>query len=95
MEKGSSGKRNYHTRRLSKKVLGVEATQTSEAEASHLIGRIIEKGISSESTKQRPLNPASVPSLGPTVLPFPVARHRSHGPVSSSPHFFAKLIICS
>lgn len=80
MEKGSSGKRNDHTRRLSKEVLGVEAIQTSEAEASHLIGRIVEKGISSESTNQKPLNPASLPSMGPTALPFPVARHRSHGP---------------
>ncbi|XP_072985715.1 transcriptional elongation regulator MINIYO [Typha latifolia] len=38
--------------------------------ATGLIGSIVEKGFSS--------SPASLPT--PTVLPFPVARHRSHGP---------------
>ncbi|XP_015694222.2 transcriptional elongation regulator MINIYO [Oryza brachyantha] len=41
------------------------------APSSHLVGSIVEKGFSAAA-------PSSAPS--PTVLPFPVARHRSHGP---------------
>ncbi|MCL7049578.1 hypothetical protein MKW94_021431 [Papaver nudicaule] len=40
-----------------------------------LVGSIVEKGFSSESQSN---NKISFPQ--PTVLPFPVARHRSHGP---------------
>jgi hypothetical protein len=43
------------------------------ASPSHLVGSIVEKGFSAAA-------PSSAPR--PTVLPFPVARHRSHGPVS-------------
>ncbi|RZC75170.1 hypothetical protein C5167_050641 [Papaver somniferum] len=45
-----------------------------------LVGSIVEKGFSSESSSQSnsKRNPISFPQ--PTVLPFPVARHRSHGP---------------
>ncbi|RZC71561.1 hypothetical protein C5167_034741 [Papaver somniferum] len=45
-----------------------------------LVGSIVEKGFSSESSSQscNKRNPISFPQ--PTVLPFPVARHRSHGP---------------
>ncbi|KAI3970708.1 hypothetical protein MKX01_024355 [Papaver californicum] len=47
-----------------------------------LVGSIVEKGFSSESTSSlqsnNKRNPISFPQ--PTVLPFPVARHRSHGP---------------
>uniref|UniRef100_A0A0E0LCW2 Transcriptional elongation regulator MINIYO n=1 Tax=Oryza punctata TaxID=4537 RepID=A0A0E0LCW2_ORYPU len=39
--------------------------------SSRLVGAIVEKGFSAAA-------PSSAPS--PTVLPFPVARHRSHGP---------------
>ncbi|XP_062229085.1 transcriptional elongation regulator MINIYO [Phragmites australis] len=41
------------------------------APPSHLVGAIVEKGFSAAA-------PSSTPR--PTVLPFPVARHRSHGP---------------
>ncbi|KAF0901889.1 hypothetical protein E2562_006500 [Oryza meyeriana var. granulata] len=41
------------------------------APSSHLVGSIVEKGFSAVA-------PSSAPS--PTVLPFPIARHRSHGP---------------
>ncbi|CAN8276799.1 unnamed protein product [Cochlearia groenlandica] len=40
---------------------------------SSLVGRIVEKGIS-ENNNQPPLPPR------PTILPFPVVRHRSYGP---------------
>ncbi|KAK2974314.1 hypothetical protein RJ640_026875, partial [Escallonia rubra] len=48
-----------------------------DADASFLVGGIVEKGFSQEPSL-RPVGPSSAP--GPTVLPFPVARHRSHGP---------------
>ncbi|XP_044962280.1 transcriptional elongation regulator MINIYO isoform X1 [Hordeum vulgare subsp. vulgare] len=41
------------------------------ASPAHLVGAIVEKGFSAAA-------PSSAPR--PTVLPFPVARHRSHGP---------------
>lgn len=46
-------------------------------DASHLVGGIVEKGFSEQPLK-RPTSWSSAPR--PTVLPFPVARHRSHGP---------------
>ncbi|KAL5224721.1 hypothetical protein ABZP36_011360 [Zizania latifolia] len=46
---------------------------TAAAPPSHLVGAIVEKGFSSLAAA-----PSSAPS--PSVLPFPVARHRSHGP---------------
>ncbi|KAL2349125.1 hypothetical protein Fmac_003125 [Flemingia macrophylla] len=58
------------------KVFKTSSIQINEKDASHLVGSIVEKGISDSHN-----NPA--PSLSfpkPTVLPFPVARHRSHGP---------------
>ncbi|TVU07951.1 hypothetical protein EJB05_41329, partial [Eragrostis curvula] len=47
------------------------APAAAAASPSHLVGSIVEKGFS-----------AAAPSFAPrpTVLPFPVARHRSHGP---------------
>ncbi|GFS34706.1 RPAP1-like, carboxy-terminal protein [Actinidia rufa] len=56
-----------------RKPFGAKSLQVSEDEASRLVGGIVEKGIS-----DAPLPPSSAPRL--TVLPFPVARHRSHGP---------------
>ncbi|KAL6839540.1 hypothetical protein ACP4OV_030810 [Aristida adscensionis] len=47
------------------------AAAAAAAPASHLVGSIVEKGFSAAA-------PSSAPR--PTVLPFPVARHRSHGP---------------
>ena len=47
------------------------------ASPAHLVGAIVEKGFSAAA-------PSSAPR--PSVLPFPVARHRSHGPVSRRRH---------
>ncbi|XVE93929.1 hypothetical protein REPUB_Repub01dG0236400 [Reevesia pubescens] len=45
-------------------------------DATSLVGSIIEKGIvSSDNNVNKPIKPPQ-----PSVLPFPVARHRSHGP---------------
>ncbi|XP_023635208.1 transcriptional elongation regulator MINIYO [Capsella rubella] len=43
------------------------------ATASSLVGSIVEKGISENKPPNKPLPPS------PTLLSFPVARHRSHG----------------
>ncbi|KAH0449329.1 hypothetical protein IEQ34_023129 [Dendrobium chrysotoxum] len=46
-----------------------------------LVGSIIEKGFSSSSSSSsNPQKPSVISFPQPTVLPFPVARHRSHGP---------------
>ncbi|XP_029126691.1 transcriptional elongation regulator MINIYO isoform X2 [Cajanus cajan] len=55
------------------KVLSTSSLQINENDASHLVGSIVEKGISHSLNSN-----LSFPK--PTVLPFPVARHRSHGP---------------
>ncbi|EYU37998.1 hypothetical protein ABFS82_02G004000 [Erythranthe guttata] len=44
-------------------------------DASRLVGGIVEKGFSDNPQGGRPIAPPR-----PSVLPFPVARHRSHGP---------------
>jgi hypothetical protein len=63
------------------KVLNTSSLQINENDASRLVGSIVEKGIS-DSQNNNPTVPFhSFPK--PTVIPFPVARHRSHGPVSS------------
>ncbi|OVA10752.1 RNA polymerase II-associated protein 1 [Macleaya cordata] len=50
-----------------------------EDSSSRLVGGIVEKGFSSSTqTLKKNNGPTSFPR--PTVLPFPVARHRSHGP---------------
>ncbi|XP_059653903.1 transcriptional elongation regulator MINIYO [Cornus florida] len=56
------------------RILGSKSLQISEDEASCLVGSIVEKGIS-ENPQKTPLQPPRA-----TVLPFPVARHRSDGP---------------
>lgn len=61
------------------KVFEANKLQISEGDASMLIGSIIEKGMS-ENPQNKPFAPTPPPK--PAVLPFPVARHRSHGPVS-------------
>ncbi|MED6138966.1 hypothetical protein PIB30_079405 [Stylosanthes scabra] len=61
------------------KVLSTSSLQINEEDASRLVGSIIEKGISdSQGNNIITTPPSSFPK--PTVLPFPVARHRSHGP---------------
>ncbi|KAJ4826906.1 hypothetical protein Tsubulata_006133 [Turnera subulata] len=57
------------------RILGQNKLQVGEVNASSLVGSVVEKGVS--------LNPQTKPTPPPpqlTVLPFPVARHRSHGP---------------
>ncbi|XP_020585020.1 transcriptional elongation regulator MINIYO [Phalaenopsis equestris] len=56
--------------------------QSEEIHATNgLVGSIIEKGFSSSSSSSsNPPNPSIISYPQPTVLPFPVARHRSHGP---------------
>jgi len=62
------------------KILNTSSLQINEKDASQLVGSIVEKGIS--DSHNNPTTPfISFPK--PTVLPFPVARHRSHGPVSA------------
>nr|GMD46720.1 transcriptional elongation regulator MINIYO [Ipomoea batatas] len=50
--------------------------QLNEDDASRLVGGIVEKGFSDSSSR---LGFSLAPPT-PTVLPFPAARHRSHGP---------------
>ncbi|OWM83992.1 transcriptional elongation regulator MINIYO [Punica granatum] len=59
------------------KIIANSKLQINEDDASRLIGSIIEKGVS-DDPKSKPFAPISAPK--PSVLPFPVARHRSHGP---------------
>jgi len=62
------------------KILNTSSLQINEKDASQLVGSIVEKGISDSP------NDCTTPFISfpkPTVLPFPVARHRSHGPVSA------------
>ncbi|XP_027359785.1 transcriptional elongation regulator MINIYO [Abrus precatorius] len=59
------------------KVLSTSSLQITQNDAFHLVGSIVEKGIS--DSQNNPIIPFhTFPK--PTVLPFPVARHRSHGP---------------
>ncbi|KAJ6386130.1 hypothetical protein OIU77_029154 [Salix suchowensis] len=55
-------------------IFGANKLEIGENDASRLVGSIIEKGVS-EIPQNKPTPPPQV-----TVLPFPVARHRSHGP---------------
>ncbi|KAM1483174.1 hypothetical protein TB2_034606 [Malus domestica] len=74
MEKEST-KASGPAKRKPKVIFGTKALQTSDGDgASSLIGGIVEKGIS-----DMPLS-GPAPPPRPTVLPFPVARHRSAGP---------------
>ncbi|GFQ06708.1 RNA polymerase ii-associated protein 1 [Phtheirospermum japonicum] len=59
------------------KILGSIPRQIIEGDAGRLVGGIVEKGFSG-IPPTGPLGPSTAPR--PTVLPFPVARHRSHGP---------------
>ncbi|XP_021903655.1 LOW QUALITY PROTEIN: transcriptional elongation regulator MINIYO [Carica papaya] len=61
-----------------KKIFGTNTLQINGDDASCLIGSILEKGISDSKQTSKPFSP--IPPPRPTVLPFPVARHRSHGP---------------
>ncbi|XVF67994.1 hypothetical protein PTKIN_Ptkin10aG0166800 [Pterospermum kingtungense] len=74
-EQQSSKKSKKTERKVgSLKIFG--SSSINEDDASSLVGSIIEKGIvSSNNNISKPIPPPQ-----PSVLPFPVARHRSHGP---------------
>ncbi|XP_042979275.1 transcriptional elongation regulator MINIYO [Carya illinoinensis] len=55
-------------------IFGANALQISEGDASCIVGGIVEKGISNKTPSSQTAPP------NPSVIPFPVARHRSHGP---------------
>ncbi|XP_057966389.1 transcriptional elongation regulator MINIYO [Malania oleifera] len=58
--------------------LGPNTLQISEDDgASRLVGSIVEKGMVDEPSA-KPVAPTPAPR--PSALPFPIARHRSHGP---------------
>lgn len=65
----------------------LSATENKVAEPLNLVGGIVEKGFSGGTTKG---NVVIVPPM-PAVVPFPVARHRSDGPVSFSCFFVVLL----
>lgn len=62
-----------------KSTSGVSSIQINQGDASRLVGGIVEKGFSDEPENNH-AGSLSVPR--PSVIPFPLARHRSHGPVS-------------
>ncbi|KAK1588222.1 hypothetical protein Q3G72_021100 [Acer saccharum] len=77
---GSRGnKRNTSDSRT--KIFGANKIELGEDDAFRLIGGVVEKGIS-DKQQSNTFSPTPPPKL--TVLPFPVARHRSHGPHWSS-----------
>lgn len=65
------------TKNRKSKILGATPLHVSDDDAGLLVGGIVEKGFS-ENQQTRPMTPPSAPR--PSVLSFPVARHRSHGP---------------
>ncbi|XP_007041718.2 PREDICTED: transcriptional elongation regulator MINIYO [Theobroma cacao] len=72
-QNGNNSKRNER-KGGSLKMFG--GTSINGDDASSLVGSIIEKGIvSSNNDISKPIKPPQ-----PSVLPFPVARHRSYGP---------------
>ncbi|CAI9104804.1 OLC1v1003567C1 [Oldenlandia corymbosa var. corymbosa] len=62
---------NEERRSKKKPIFRTSPLQINGQDASRLVGGIVEKGFSSH---------AAPPPPRPTVLPFPAARHRSHGP---------------
>lgn len=70
-------------------ILGANLLQVGGDDASSLVGGIVEKGFS-DTPQPRPC-PTSAPR--PTVLPFPVARHRSHGPVCVLSFLFFRVTV--
>ncbi|XP_012568335.1 transcriptional elongation regulator MINIYO isoform X2 [Cicer arietinum] len=61
-----------------KKILKTSSLQINQEDAFKLVGSIVEKGIDDDSSQNNTTPFYSFPK--PTVVPFPVARHRSHGP---------------
>ncbi|KAI5437929.1 hypothetical protein KIW84_023888 [Lathyrus oleraceus] len=60
------------------KVLNTSSLPVNQENALRLVGSIVEKGIDDGDSQKKTNNFYSFPK--PTVVPFPVARHRSHGP---------------
>jgi hypothetical protein len=69
------------------KILNTSSIQINQQQqqqqqiAFQLVGSIVEKGIDGSGMQKKTTTDYSFPK--PTVVPFPVARHRSHGPVSN------------
>ncbi|KAK9944284.1 hypothetical protein M0R45_009858 [Rubus argutus] len=74
MEKKQSSQASTTAKKNRKKIFGNTSLQLSDVDASCMVGGIVEKGISDKPV----LGPIAPPR--PTVLHFPVARHRSEGP---------------
>lgn len=64
------------------KILNTSSLPVNQENALRLVGSIVEKGIDDGDSQKKTNNFYSFPK--PTVVPFPVARHRSHGPVSNN-----------
>jgi len=80
LQKQSSKDNGSEQKATAAKILRNKALEIDGGDNAWLIGGIVEKGItSSEFSSKKPIAPPN-----PTVLPFPVARHRSHGPVIHS-----------
>ncbi|CAK8540403.1 unnamed protein product [Lathyrus sativus] len=60
------------------KILNTSSLPVNQENAVRLVGSIVEKGIDDGDSQSKTKNFYSFPK--PTVVPFPVARHRSHGP---------------
>ncbi|XP_028803506.1 transcriptional elongation regulator MINIYO [Neltuma alba] len=76
MEKKKSSGGEEAKRSTRQKIFGTNSPSFSGDVYSGLVGSIVEKGI----VEKLPNKPASISFPKPTVLPFPVARHRSEGP---------------
>jgi len=65
------------------KILNTSSIQINQQQqiAFQLVGSIVEKGIDEDGSQKNTTRDYSFPK--PTFVPFPVARHRSHGPVSN------------
>lgn len=75
-QKQSNKDKGSEQKSTAAKILRNKALEIDGGDNSWLIGGIVENGIASpEFSSKKPTPPPN-----PTVLPFPVARHRSHGP---------------
>ncbi|OMO91937.1 hypothetical protein COLO4_18006 [Corchorus olitorius] len=76
MEKKQEQQSGNKSKKNERKGGSLKIFGSSSINGGDLVGSVIEKGIvSSNSNISKPIQPPQ-----PSVLPFPVARHRSHGP---------------
>ncbi|KAL4319862.1 hypothetical protein GQ457_18G018630 [Hibiscus cannabinus] len=75
MEKKQEKQSGHKSERKAASLKTIGSSSVNEDDASGLVGSIVEKGIVSNDDISKPIQP---PRL--SVLPFPAARHRSHGP---------------